>query len=265
MPKLNDMQISDVGVCIADREKVLFYRPARNLDLKASHGIIVKPGSSLYRAMHEKKRIVMRMDASLYGVPYVAVGIPILNEMDEVIGGIAISESTHRYEVLKQASSKIGHNIEILASTAEEISSQTQEMAAAGKTMTATLDCSHALVKNTDQVLGLIKKIAGQTNLLGLNAAIEAARVGEQGRGFAVVADEIRKLAGTTAESVIKIEDVIKTVQNDSSGTRLQMIQIAEMISQIASAIAQVAESTQELNDMACNLELLAEGLITTE
>jgi methyl-accepting chemotaxis protein len=72
-------------------------------------------------------------------------------------------------------------------------------------------------------------------------------------------------LAGTTAESVVKIEGVIKTVQNDSSGTRLQMIQIAEMISQIASAIAQVAESTQELNDMACNLEILAEGLITTE
>ena len=77
MAKLNDMQMTDVGVCISNHEKVLFYRPARTLDLKVVAGDQVKSGSALYRAIHDKCRIVVQMDASLYGVPYVGIGSPI--------------------------------------------------------------------------------------------------------------------------------------------------------------------------------------------
>lgn len=263
MATLNDRQLTDVGVCICDLDKVLFYRPARTLDLKVSPGDTIKPGSALYRAIHEKRRVVVvQADATLYGVPYVGVGSPITNDRGEVIGAITISESTHRYDTLKQASAQVGQNIEAIAGTAEEISAQTEEMAAASRTLTATLANSENRVKDTDQVLGLIKTIAGQTNLLGLNAAIEAARVGEQGRGFGVVAEEIRKLATSTAESVKSIEDMIRAIQNDSADTRRQMGQIDEMISQIASAVTQVAQSSQQLSDMARNLNDLADGLI---
>ncbi|MDF2502265.1 MAG: methyl-accepting chemotaxis protein [Anaerosporomusa subterranea] len=260
---LNDMQMADVGVCISNLETYIFYRPSRTLDLRVKPGDAVKPGSALYRAIHEKRRIVVQMDASLYGVPYVGIGSPIYNEAKQVIGAITISEATARYELLKEASVQISSNIATIASTSEEISAQTEEIAGASRTLTATLETSQTRVKETDQVLGLIKSIAGQTNLLGLNAAIEAARVGDQGRGFGVVAEEIRKLSGTTAESIKSIESIIKSVQEDNASTRTQMLQIASMISQIASAITQVAESTQELNDMSRKLNGLAEELIT--
>lgn len=263
MSHLNDMQMTDVGVCICNLEEVVYYRPARSLDLKVSSGDPVKPGSALYRAIHERQRTVVQMDASLYGVPYVGIGHPIYNDANQIIGAITISESTGRYELLKQASSHIGANIAAIASTSEEISAQTEEIAAASRTLTATLEGSHKRVKETDQVLGLIKSIAGQTNLLGLNAAIEAARVGDQGRGFGVVAEEIRKLSATTADSIRSIESIIKSVQDDNGSTRTQMLQIASMIAQIASAISQVAESTQELNDMSRKLNSMAEELIT--
>lgn len=259
---LNEMQINDVGVCISNLGTALFYRQARTLDLKVRPGDALKPGSALHRAIHEKRRVVVHVDASLYGVPYVAVGTPIFNEAKEVVGAVAISESTDRYEQLKQASAQIGMNIASIAGTSEEISAQTEEIAAASRSLTATLETSQQRVKETDQVLGLIKSIAGQTNLLGLNAAIEAARVGDQGRGFGVVAEEIRKLSATTADSIKSIEATIKAVQDDNAGNRMQMQQIAAMIGQIASAVTQVAGAAQELNAMSHKLNNMAEDLV---
>lgn len=263
LAKLNDMQVADVGVCISNLEQAIFYRSARTLDLKVKPGDLVKPGSGLHRAMQERRRVSFKTDAALYGVPYVVVGTPIVNEQGAVIGAVAISESTERYELLKQSSSRMGENIKTIASTAEEISAQTQEMAAAGQAMRTTLEKSQNLVKDTDQVMGLIKMIAGQTNLLGLNAAIEAARVGEQGRGFGVVAEEIRKLAGVTADSIKNIEGIIRAIQNDNSNNHQQMSHITAMITQVAHATMQVAEASQSLNVMAADLNSMAENLIS--
>lgn len=263
LSRLNDIQTNDVGVCISDREKVLFYRPARTLDFNFSPGGILTPGTAIHRAIHENRRVVYKGDASIFGVPYIAVGSPILNDSKEVIGGIAISESLNRYEVLQKSASEIMLNIETIAGTAEEISAQVQEIAATSGMVVATIDGSVEKVRQADQVLGLITKISKQTNLLGLNAAIEVARVGSQGRGFAVVAEEIRLLASSTVGSVKEIAGVIAAMQHSSEATRTQVGQIAENIVQISAAINQVAEAAQHLNAMARELTNLAEGLVS--
>ncbi|WP_416220703.1 methyl-accepting chemotaxis protein [Pseudomonas sp. B11] len=138
----------------------------------------------------------------------------------------------------------------------EQASSSLEQIAGALGSTAAVIDTLGQRSQEIGGIVGVITAIADQTNLLALNAAIEAARAGEQGRGFAVVADEVRNLASRTREATAEISQMINSIQQET-GNAIQTMEQGNRLMQeglsrnagVASALALIDEQSQSAGE----------------
>ncbi|HIQ42485.1 methyl-accepting chemotaxis protein [Ectopseudomonas khazarica] len=162
----------------------------------------------------------------------------------------------------EQADQRVGNGSQVVRQTLQRI----EQLARAMDTTTASIQRLSQDTQRIDAVLEVIKSVAEQTNLLALNAAIEAARAGEQGRGFAVVADEVRALAKRTQQSTAEIESLISALREGSRRAVADMEQSAGLVektvddaSQTEVALLAIAEAVTLISEMNQQIAAAAE------
>lgn len=249
-----------VGMGVCDREKWIALNSIPELATQVTVGDPVKPGSGAYKAIQTRQKVSAEVPRDVYGIPYVVISMPII-EQGEVVGAVAVHESLARKETLLSAAKQLSISASDLSASIQSVLAQAQEMAASGKMLKELSTQTNKQVGETDVVVHFIKNVASETNLLGLNAAIEAARVGELGRGFGVVADEVRKLAINSASSAAQITNTLSRINESIQQIAGEINQIDEVTSLQADTIQKLTAHSQELTAMSEQLTKMAESL----
>ena len=182
----------------------------------------------------------------------------------------SVKEVAHNIQQTSAATLKADTMAKSCHQLVKDSADSTRSVSANIDRVSKTINSLHESSSNISSVVEVIKSIAEQTNLLALNAAIEAARAGEQGRGFAVVADEVRSLAKRTQDSTAEIENMVAKFQQDSNSAFNQMTDSRDQVEasvamsgQVQQALLEVVNSIANIRDMAAQIASAAEQQVS--
>ncbi|MFD1006899.1 methyl-accepting chemotaxis protein [Oceanisphaera ostreae] len=215
-------------------------------------------GSSSEQASVRANQTVTELGRQQQEVTMVATAVTEMASATHEIANNAEQTAT----AAQQSSSSTAHGKQQVNKTRDSIQLLSQEMIQA----TAVIQHLDLHAKEISSVLSSIQGIAEQTNLLALNAAIEAARAGEQGRGFAVVADEVRVLSQRTHKSTEEIQNTITTLQQ-ATKEAVQLMETSRNLAELsvedaeaaADALTEITTAVSLISDMASQIATAAE------
>ncbi|WCN38413.1 methyl-accepting chemotaxis protein [Aneurinibacillus uraniidurans] len=209
-----DTYPEDTCLILTDKETIISYIPGKHIDLKLTVGesMTKYKNSVTYQVLQTGQKIRNEVGAEHLGIAYISTAKPII-EQGEMVGVLAAVTSNQQLDVLRKGAHELHAVAQEMISSSEEITKSSDRTAQRLHALSEESEVLNSDIKNVESILNYVKNMASRTQILGLNAAIEAARSGEYGRGFSIVADEIKKMAVSSKEATEEIQTQLNRMQ----------------------------------------------------
>lgn len=243
-----------VAVVEKENRTVLSYLPGERVDSQYKPGDPCNPGDENVNGALQGKETNLYIPKDLYGIPISAYAYPVYED-GKIVGALAFGLPVDRQEKLKEYMETINSITNNLQDKVHTVASHSEELAATSDEINE--QTAHALQDSdrTNGITDLIKDISRQTNLLGLNASIEAARAGQHGAGFTIVAQEVRKLSMQTSKATEEIEGSLQSVKENLENLKESMFQIQSASNEQATLVQEFSEIIDQLNALGTKME----------
>jgi hypothetical protein len=240
VPIFKEIMQEDMDTIVTDTEKVLAYFPGEKIVAPIVVGRELNPKQPTYQAIHSKQVISRVVPREVHGIVFKSVVYPLKDSEGNVIGAVGIGKSMEKQFQVEETAQSLYSSLGQTNVAVAEIAEDSQGLSSSINDIIALTKIAEERLKKTDSILSIVNGISSKTNLLGLNAAIEASRVGEYGRGFNVVASEIRSLSKQVKESTQNISKELDEIKNI-------VINIIDSIHKVSIISANQASSTEEI------------------
>jgi len=245
-----------------DREKFLWVQQSSSFTVPfARKGERFKEGGGAHRVVQTGKPVTIELDESFYGIPIKVLNYPVFDEQGQVTGtfGTAINRAT--VFKLRAMADNLARGLSEVASAAEQTAAAANSINENEASLHRNIMEIRQLSGEINEVLNFIKNIADQTKMLGLNAAIEAARAGDAGRGFGVVAEEIRKLSDESKGTADKIRALVKQIEQKIIETTRNSEGTLRASEEQAAATQEMTAGVEEMTSLAEELDRLSKEI----
>ncbi|GAA4703579.1 methyl-accepting chemotaxis protein [Brevibacillus fulvus] len=258
MPTLS-LMYPTATLALSDTEKILYYQEG-DIKLGLVVGNEVNKQSITYKTMEsgETIRQSVTREQSRFGIAFNVISVPIYGEAKKLEGALTLIFSREKEEKISLVSEELASSVTQMNQWAEHVASGAAQLAS------SITDISHNCrdvmqsVEENAKVVDVVKDMANRSNLLGLNAAIQAAQAGEYGRTFGVVASEIRNLAEQSRKSSESILKSMSSMKEKVVQVMREMEEESAATQEMASSIQQINAALQSLQEMAIEMKQLA-------
>ncbi|MEK4363244.1 methyl-accepting chemotaxis protein [Paenibacillus sp. FSL M8-0212] len=264
MPYISMILREPASLTVYDHEKVLEVVTTDKFDLGFEKGMpLLESYQNFAILKNGREATLATLSKEVYGIELDILNIPIFDDNQNVVAVFCVSydqSNQNQLEDIIQENQTINGN---LVDMVQHVAAHAEELQATSEQI---LQNTRIAVQNSSQinkVAGFIREISEQTNLLGLNAAIEAARVGEAGAGFGVVASEVRKLSVDAKQATSDIDTSLRDVQQVIKQMEVEVSQIAASSQEQATLVASFTDVIEQLNETGARMKTLSEQLIS--